>query len=154
MSLILIIAISIIISYIAFTKSQCNFTVCNPTLAPDTNCGGEPQVEWACSGFDYPCINQESECAACCRAEFLFLNDMSGGAYNGAQGLFTQQCQQDECTTFDPTQSPTEPSTNPSKYPSISPTEPSSAPSKYPSVTPSNNPSVTPSVPPSNMPSV
>eukprot|EP01083_Nonionella_stella_P232829 820904_1 len=133
MSLIIIIAIS----YITFTKSQCDFTVCNPTLAPNTNCGGEPQVEWRCSGFDAGCINQESECAACCRADWLFLNDMSGSGYprTGAQGLFNQQCQQDACTTLDPTQAPTEPSTNPSKYPSISPTEPSSAPSKYPSVT-------------------
>eukprot|EP01084_Bolivina_argentea_P181060 312750_1 len=106
MSLILIIAISIIISFITFTKSQCDFTVCNPTLAPNTNCGGQPQVEWRCSGIEpqNTCNNEESECSACCRADWLFLNDMSGGAYNVPQELFTQQCQQDECTTLDPTQ--------------------------------------------------
>eukprot|EP01084_Bolivina_argentea_P181057 312743_1 len=124
MSLIIIIAIS----YITFTKSQCDFTVCNPTLAPNTNCGGQPQVEWSCSGFEHYCNNEESECSACCRADWLFLNDISGGYYNLPQQLFDAQCQQDDCTTADPTNNP----------------------SNNPSVTPSNNPSVTPSVP-SNM---
>eukprot|EP01084_Bolivina_argentea_P181059 312749_1 len=109
MSLILIIAISIIISFITFTKSQCDFTVCNPTLAPNTNCGGQPQVEWRCSGLQNTCNNEESECSACCRADWLFLNDISAGGYPNtkAQGLFNAQCQQDACITWDPTQSPT-----------------------------------------------
>eukprot|EP01083_Nonionella_stella_P236478 830514_1 len=157
----------LVASYATFVNSQCSTGgyTCTPTLPPNNDCPGPATNDYVCSSFQptNACYNEESLCAACCRADWLFLNDMSGGAYNVPQELFTQQCQQDECTTFDPTQSPTEPSTNPSKYPSISPTEPSSAPSKYPSVSPteptsapSNNPSVTPSVTPapSKYPSV
>eukprot|EP01084_Bolivina_argentea_P273800 466497_1 len=163
MSILILIAFSI-----GHVKSQCDgvFT-CTPSLPPTNDCVGEPYAEWLCSGF-IACHNEDSLCAACCRADKLFHEDAAGASYNNADQYFAQGCRADSCTTQPPSQTPTEPSTSPSKYPSISPTEPSSAPSKYPSVTPtepssapskyptrtpteptsapSNNPSVTPSV--------
>eukprot|EP01084_Bolivina_argentea_P273794 466476_1 len=159
--MLLFVTVAIAFYAVEFVNSQCDTGgyTCTPTLPPNNDCPGPATNDYVCSSFQptNACYNEESLCAACCRADWLFLNDMSGGAYNAAQGLFDQQCQQDACTTLDPTQSPTEPSTNPSKYPSISPTEPSSAPSTNPSVTPtqpSSAPSKTPSVTPSNNPSV
>eukprot|EP01084_Bolivina_argentea_P273799 466488_1 len=170
MSILILIAFSI-----GHVKSQCDgvFT-CTPSLPPTNDCVGEPYAEWLCSGF-IACHNEDSLCAACCRADKLLNGDLAD-FYNDLDILFSQLCAIDRCNTDHPTRQPTAdtdhptvtPSSSPTRdttspsattvNPSVSPTATTDTPSNNPSVTPSNNPSVTPSnnpsVTPSNNPSV
>eukprot|EP01084_Bolivina_argentea_P315850 547354_1 len=148
------------ISYMVLVNSQCGIYTCSPSSPPNTNCGGQPQVEWRCDSFS-ACFNEESECAACCHADKLFNDDplFAQMNYNNASELFNNWCYQDACRTHSPSQPtsapsqptsaptshPSQPTDNPSVTPSISPT---SHPSQHPSQ-PTDNPSVTPSISPS-----
>eukprot|EP01084_Bolivina_argentea_P315854 547358_1 len=126
------------ISYMVLVNSQCEgIYTCSPSSPPNTNCGGQPQVEWRCDSFS-ACFNEESECAACCHADKLFNDDQNFAQFNysNVNKLFNDWCYQDACRT----PSPSQPTDNPSVTPSIS--------SVTPSVTPSIS-SVTPSVTPS-----